>query len=313
MAGRSGHSSRGSAGSTSASSEQGFVPSGKSRKTPTVEPSSQGVSPKPSVSRTSGGLERAISRASAFCAEASLARISRQRELEQALPAPARVFGPSLPGSLANYDLATSSWRTSLTSSRAKAKGGTEPPSDEFLATYPKWGMTRSGRCFRLESSGHPTCASESGLLPTPTATSYGSNRGGAAGRVGKVRHSLESMARQGEWPTPTVKGNYNRAGYNSRSRDGLAVAVEKVEKLWPTPRAHPSGPDYARAGRKGSGGDDLVTAVQRDTPGRLNPTWVEWLMGFPLEWTALEPSGMPSSRRSRSGSDNESSPTRRG
>ena len=26
---------------------------------------------------------------------------------------------------------------------------------------------------------------------------------------------------------------------------------------------------------------------------GQLNPTWVEWLMGWPLEWTALKPSAM--------------------
>jgi hypothetical protein len=24
-------------------------------------------------------------------------------------------------------------------------------------------------------------------------------------------------------------------------------------------------------------------------TSGKLNPTWVEWLMGFPLEWTDLK------------------------
>ncbi len=35
----------------------------------------------------------------------------------------------------------------------------------------------------------------ESSLWPTLTAQSYGNNRGGAAGRVGKVRHSLESIA----------------------------------------------------------------------------------------------------------------------
>jgi DNA (cytosine-5)-methyltransferase 1 len=23
---------------------------------------------------------------------------------------------------------------------------------------------------------------------------------------------------------------------------------------------------------------------------GKLNPTWVEWLMGWPLEWTDLKP-----------------------
>jgi len=27
---------------------------------------------------------------------------------------------------------------------------------------------------------------------------------------------------------------------------------------------------------------------------GALNPTWVEWLMGFPLGWTDLKPSETP-------------------
>ena len=27
---------------------------------------------------------------------------------------------------------------------------------------------------------------------------------------------------------------------------------------------------------------------------GQLNPTWVEWLMGFPLGWTDLEDSATP-------------------
>jgi hypothetical protein len=36
-------------------------------------------------------------------------------------------------------------------------------------------------------------------MLPTPTARLYGNNRGGAAGRLGKVRQSLESMT-GGPW-----------------------------------------------------------------------------------------------------------------
>jgi hypothetical protein len=98
--------------------------------------------------------------------------------------------------------------------------------------------------------------------------------------------------------------------------------------RLWPTPKATVSGPDFARAARAESGGDDLVTAVAReelrpalkptgDFPppraGALNPTWVEWLMGFPLGWTALPPSATPSSRRSQSGSAAASSNTRKG
>jgi hypothetical protein len=53
---------------------------------------------------------------------------------------------------------------------------------------------------------------------------------------------------------------------------------------------------------------DDAVAAT--GTPGPLNPTWVEWLMGFPLEWTVCEPSATPSSRRSPSGSESASSTT---
>ena len=40
---------------------------------------------------------------------------------------------------------------------------------------------------------------------------------------------------------------------------------------------------------------------------GSLNPTWVEWLMGFPLGWTVCEPSATPSSRKSPKSSDGQS------
>ena len=33
---------------------------------------------------------------------------------------------------------------------------------------------------------------------------------------------------------------------------------------------------------------------------GQLNPAWVEWLMGFPLGWTALDALEMQSFRKSR-------------
>lgn len=105
-----------------------------------------------------------------------------------------------------------------------------------------------------------------------------------------------------------------------------LALSMQNTEGiacgLWPTPKSSPSGPDYARMGRENSGGDDLATAVARTllpTPnardwrsgkgrkdnghspqlpevigGQLNPTWVEWLMGYPIGWTDLKDSEMP-------------------
>ncbi len=43
-----------------------------------------------------------------------------------------------------------------------------------------------------------------------------------------------EQLAREGGalWPTPSVHGNYNRAGVSDKSGNGLSTAV----KLWPTP-----------------------------------------------------------------------------
>lgn len=51
-----------------------------------------------------------------------------------------------------------------------------------------------------------------------------------------------------------------------------------------------------------GIGGLDLATSVG----GQLNPTWVEWLMGFPLGWTDLNASETPSCRSSSSLSSGE-------
>jgi hypothetical protein len=53
-----------------------------------------------------------------------------------------------------------------------------------------------------------------------------------------------------------------------------------------------------------GSAGDALITVIRRRSPpgtryGPLNPTWLEWLMGFPAGWTDVEPSATPSSPKS--------------
>ena len=66
-----------------------------------------------------------------------------------------------------------------------------------------------------------------------------------------------------------------------------------------PTARDHmpPHSPEYIAAKKaQGHGMGNLNDQIG----GSLNPTWVEWLMGFPLGWTVLEASATPSSRKSR-------------
>jgi hypothetical protein len=72
----------------------------------------------------------------------------------------------------------------------------------------------------------------------------------------------------------------------------------------FPTPVADDTG--HRRTHYKQGG-----TALSMVAGGPLNPTWVEWLMGFPEGWTELPPSGTPSSPRSPSGSEGESLPTK--
>jgi hypothetical protein len=71
------------------------------------------------------------------------------------------------------------------------------------------------------------------------------------------------------------------------------------IGRMWPTPARrdyrYPNANPYSERGG-GKKGEQLPNAVG----GALNPTFVEWLMGFPLGWTDLGHSAMPSSRKSR-------------
>jgi hypothetical protein len=91
----------------------------------------------------------------------------------------------------------------------------------------------------------------------------------------------LTNVTDFGLWPTPTVCGNYNRKGASSTSGDGLATAVKK----WPTPTAH-----NAKETNAPSEANRNTPTLANQAGGSLNPTWVEWLMGWPLGWTDLKP-----------------------
>lgn len=97
------------------------------------------------------------------------------------------------------------------------------------------------------------------------------------------------------EHPDMVVKNGRREAKNGDTHSIGLADAV----RMWPTPKAS----DCKGTGPAGSvsqmhdaqKGNLRGTVVTVTDGGQLNPTWVEWLMGFPIGWTDLGASETPS------------------
>lgn len=142
---------------------------------------------------------------------------------------------------------------------------------------------TPAGRSlFLLQPSMPRTSGDGSGLLPTPSASDP----------------NLERRAQTAQNTYRTSWGSVRVQRRDGRSSNlGLAGAV-----MWPTPTSV-SGHAVGRLDEWG-GASARKKVREMTTPeessGQLNPQWVEWLMGYPIEWTALEDSAMPSSRKSR-------------
>ena len=147
---------------------------------------------------------------------------------------------------------------------------------------------------FRLAPSMPGTEETGFGLWATATA---GDAKGRAYQYDGKDKErrtrTLTLVGQVRLWPTP----NMPNGGRTLTDADILAkgntakgkrqVGLENMAKLFPTPDAHCW---------KGGAANQRKSQLN----GSLNPEWVEWLMGYPAGWTALEASAMPSSRKLR-------------
>ena len=125
---------------------------------------------------------------------------------------------------------------------------------EEYSGRWPRAGMTRNGIAYRQPPLVPRTSATGSSLWPTPTA-SDGTGGPGNSGREGGL--NLRTAVR---WPTPTARD----------WKDGASIGKAPVNSL--LGRAVGPSPES----------------------GSLNPTWVEWLMGFPIGWTDCAPSETP-------------------
>ena len=213
----------------------------------------------------------------------SRARTSAPQETVTASTASAPASGAKWPESSVRYDLATSSWKT--------AHCLWEEDLPWSSVTLPTWGMTRSGSVYRHPTSERPISGIGAGLWPTVTCDSATER----TGRYAQGGMPLTAAVQAATWPTPTVCGNYNRKGASATSGDGLATVV--TQRTWPTATATAYkgwSPNHNRAMTD----DRLDYSVERESfqpgqqtpPMRLNPEWVEWLMGWPIGHTGLKP-----------------------
>ncbi len=246
--------------------------------------------------KTCGRSRRKASGALTSSAAASLVRTSASLEKVPVSPVLGPVFGTSSLGSLARYDPDMCSWRTWQ---RCLLEEW-EP----FSVTFPRSGMTQNGTLFQLQPLVRRTGGSECGSLPTPTT---------------KANQMCPSMMSRGVacrnlraamFPTPKASAAGPDFAKVGRSKTGISLATAVA--MWPTPQAA----DRKATGQPGTKshanhlarGSLLTAAVTESTGGgSLNPTWVEWLMGFPLGWTALDASATPLSRRSLKSSGEQS------
>ena len=100
-------------------------------------------------------------------------------------------------------------------------------------------------------------------------------------------------------WPTPKAsEGHFGIRGPNAQGGPGLTEAVHARHNTWPTPSARDwkDTPGMTAQRKDGKSRDDQLPRrvySRGKVPaggGKLNPTWVEWLMGWPIGWTDCEP-----------------------
>jgi hypothetical protein len=178
--------------------------------------------------------------------------------------------------------------------------------------TLPRWGSMQSGELYQRQMPERRTVETVFGFsLPTPTASDATS--GAVIGKNDTYYTTTNGMPRK----------------VNQNGKDG-SVGLGRLVKMWPTPKANEPGMTAKTTGRGVEKSTHLTTQVALAegiidrktgrlfaTPqardfrtgqqsrwenlkrtrnlndqigGQLNPTWVEWLMGWPLGWTDLKP-----------------------
>lgn len=243
--------------------------------------SSESAGPESRCTPTSESFEGTLFSDPPCSPAASPARAPRPRASAPASTIPRLRFGPSSHGSLASYDPATCSWRTCETSLLSM----TEPFGEPFSGTWPRSASMHGGTVYPLVPSVPLTAATESSaLLTTPTGRDWKTGRGWPDSLPDKLLDLL---------PTPRTS-DMNGPGVHGTGGQDLRTVLH----LLPTPRATvdkehgPNGQHWAELRPTieslslGASTPPPSNAGKQSTGLRLNPSFVEWMLGAPQGWS---------------------------
>lgn len=215
------------------------------------------------------------------------------------------IFGPSSEKPFASYNQTTQSWKMLGDISVSVLK--------KFSKTLPTSGTMQNGKLFQQALLVRHTNVKDSLLWPTPTAVSRameGNVRMYRAKVQANQMTETEASAILGKsvwesqgkipklWPTPRASSAMGEdiSKIQERLKNGKPYKskLEEAVALWPTPRAAMAETRnhnvWLRPANKPQNLENRI--AQRDPKsigGKVNPKWVEWLMGFPLGWTDLK------------------------
>ena len=200
-----------------------------------------------------------------FFAEAGHARTSLRRVKEQELPESVRAYGRNMRDSLERCGLALFSGKTH----HCFALGDLESSSK----IWPRWGIMLDGECSELGMSVRRTSETECGSWPTPLARDWKDSintvppsrmKDPGKATLGQKIAILSGTPTQPTYATPRCKGHEH---------------YETVEERW---------------GAEKAVRNNTLASVQAHhqchRTSQLNPSWVEWLMGWPIGYTDLKP-----------------------
>lgn len=209
------------------------------------------------------------------------ARTSVPLEQEKESTESVLVSGAKWHGSFAKYDRELCLWKTRQCSLLAGL--------DEFSETWPKWGLMLGGAAYRLptpfflrEIRAYITAAKESGLrLPTPRSQEPGRTSNGYGRGLAEMLEGNEQIERLS---TPRASDG-KKGGPNQHGSKGDLLLQSAVARL-----ATPTARDWKSGKASQATMEHNSRPLSEQIGGKLNPMWVEWLMGWPIGWTGLEP-----------------------